>query len=604
METFSPQMPPPLDIPGKGFSRRKATPGDVADSLFRNFLGRINEQDDDSGILGLLTKIESPNRLEAKASTGKDQASGIRHLIDKRVTLPAEGLPRLARFLESHGLPGLEIKKLFESLASKNGDIRMDRLLAGLQNLLKEKALAGKNLVIDRPDIPRVKETLFKMGLGAGQVRDVMEKAVNAGGRMSLRSLTSALGAHFFDVRPETGRQLAEVLQREMGISFRAGDMEQAVKDAGLDEAVNRLAGNSPDAVREAAKREIATLMLGKGIPAQEVKQFLESLSIRRAESHAPQNAFWTQNAAAAKNGSQALREDPYIRFQIEKGGTDRQNGSWKERIIDILNRQAFLTGRKAEVGSGIGRGPGPAKSAEVLEDAVSARLQPKQTGINPTKLHIPEGGQTREAIISVDETAKEAAKAAAKGSARANRADDSGTSRHMPTGEISVSRVDRAEPLRQAASAVRGQAAAAALPEPLPKIVDRMVLMVGRGEQASRIQISPPELGRLDLSIVIKQGHLHAHVSAENPVVKEIIEANLPQLKQQLGNLGFTVERFDVSTGLDERGLAEFQARTGGQRNRQGRGGKPAGHGVLGANPDRPHRNPMGELYRIDVRV
>ncbi len=602
METISPRMPLSLDIKGKEFSCREAPSGDIGDSLFHNFLSRINEQDDDSGILAFLTKAASPDHPGPMVPAGKDDASGIQRLIDKGITLTAGGLSRLARFLENQGFPGREIKVLFESIADKKGNIPIDRLLAGLQGLMNGKTRITENLVLDQSDIPRLKETLFKMGLGAGQVRDVIERALNGDRRISLGRLTSALGAHFSDVRPETGRRLAEILQREMGIGFRAGDMEQAAKDAGLEEAVNRLTGSSSDAAREAARREIALLMLAKGIPAQDVKKFLESLAVRQSESHGGREYFLAQNAATSKKETNFLQRNSNTLVQIQKEGTGRQ-ATWKERIIDILNREEFLAGRKAGTGTEAGQGNGSAKSIEILEEALWGRLQSKQTGINPTKIHTSENDNARETITKHDEIAKEAAKSGLKG-LRARQSGGSATSRTMPTGEIIGSRLDQAEPSRQAASTVRGQAPAAPLPEPLPKIVDRMVWMVRRGEQISRIQISPPELGRMDLSIVIKQGHLHAHVSAENPMVKEIIEAGLQQLKQQLGNLGFTIERFDVSAGLDERRFAEFQARTGGQRNRPGRGKKLGEQVIMEVTPDRPNRNLMGELYRIDVRV
>ena len=53
-----------------------------------------------------------------------------------------------------------------------------------------------------------------------------------------------------------------------------------------------------------------------------------------------------------------------------------------------------------------------------------------------------------------------------------------------------------------------------------------------------------------LDLDLVIKQGHLEANLSAETLQVKELIEANLGQLKQQLTDLGFVVDKFEVIQG------------------------------------------------------
>ena len=159
---------------------------------------------------------------------------------------------------------------------------------------------------------------------------------------------------------------------------------------------------------------------------------------------------------------------------------------------------------------------------------------------------------------------------------------------------------MDRSAPAETAP--VRTSTLAASLPEPLPRIVDRMVWMVQAGQQTSRIQISPPELGRLDLEIVIKQGHLQAHIHAENPAVKELIEANLQQLRQQLNQMGFVVERFEVAAGLDERRFAEHQARTGG-RGRRGRGRQTDPGGTVETGRVQAGGSTSG-INRVDVHV
>lgn len=595
MQTFSPRMPFPLDAPGNGFSIRREAPGHIGDSLFQNLLRRLNEHEEGFGVENLLPFSEPQGNLGAGTrGGGLNRGHNLFGVSNGRVNVPPDDLPRLARFLEGRGFQAPEINALFKALADKDGNVPLDRLMGGLHNLITQKKPATESLVLDRTDIPRVKEALFKMGLGADQVRDVMAKALNADGRISLRGLTSALGSHFSGVKPDTGLQLAELLQREMGIGFRPVDMEKAAKEAGLEQALNRFAQGSSDAARQAAKLEISTLMLSKGVPAEDIRKLFETLSVRSGDS------------VVRKAEPLSLQDEPRTGIGIPNGRPERQQASWQERIIEILNREEFLSGRKAGYGATAGQQQtGALKPNRVMEEAVSGLLKSRQTDINPAVTRHPESTHIRGTAIPAGETAGEAAKTATGGS-RAGRADESGFPRQATAGDISVSRADFTESSRQPAAAARSQAPATVLPEPLPRIVDRMVWMVNRGEQASRIQISPPELGRLDLSIVIKQGHLQAHVSAENPMVKEIIEANLQQLKQQLGNLGFTVERFDVSAGLDDRRFAEFQARTrGGQRSRQERNGKAEVQAVDGLDSaSRPARNAMGELYRINVRV
>jgi hypothetical protein len=89
-------------------------------------------------------------------------------------------------------------------------------------------------------------------------------------------------------------------------------------------------------------------------------------------------------------------------------------------------------------------------------------------------------------------------------------------------------------------------------LPEPIPRIIDHLLYMIRTGEYKGRLHITPPELGKLDIDLTYKNGHIQANLSAENSVVKEIIEANLNQLKNQLNSQGFTVDRFDVMVSLN----------------------------------------------------
>ena len=166
--------------------------------------------------------------------------------------------------------------------------------------------------------------------------------------------------------------------------------------------------------------------------------------------------------------------------------------------------------------------------------------------------------------------------------------------------GQINMSRTERThfEP-----GSVTGENRSQGLPHPLPKIMDRMMWMIRSGVQRGRIHISPPELGRLDLDLVIKQGHLQANVSAESQVVKELIEANLNQLRQQLTDQGLVVDRFEVMVGLEERqNQAGNERMAGGRRDRSHkRSDKIKG----GPEPEMVHHRPIRSgLHEIDVHV
>ena len=145
----------------------------------------------------------------------------------------------------------------------------------------------------------------------------------------------------------------------------------------------------------------------------------------------------------------------------------------------------------------------------------------------------------------------------------------------------------------------------AASMPDPLPRIADKMLFMIRTGEYKGRLQITPPELGKLDIELTIKNGHIHANLGTENTVVKEIIEANLNQLKQQLNSQGLTVDRFDVMVGLDD-GKREDSNTWAEGRKRKGYGSSTGSRSdIIGEIPvSSPVRNGLISESQIDVHV
>ncbi|MEE8574559.1 MAG: flagellar hook-length control protein FliK, partial [Thermodesulfobacteriota bacterium] len=80
-------------------------------------------------------------------------------------------------------------------------------------------------------------------------------------------------------------------------------------------------------------------------------------------------------------------------------------------------------------------------------------------------------------------------------------------------------------------------------------------------------IFIDPPELGRLKVDISVQDTLLKAHITADNPVVRELLEMNLSELKSSLLKQGLIVDELvvylnDGSSGSDSR--SEEDARSG----------------------------------------
>ncbi|SMC65954.1 flagellar hook-length control protein FliK [Sporomusa malonica] len=66
-------------------------------------------------------------------------------------------------------------------------------------------------------------------------------------------------------------------------------------------------------------------------------------------------------------------------------------------------------------------------------------------------------------------------------------------------------------------------------------------------------IKLKPEHLGELTLKVVIENGTVKASFHSDNTEVRSIIEASLPQLKQDLANNGLKVENVSVYAGLSQ---------------------------------------------------
>ncbi len=74
--------------------------------------------------------------------------------------------------------------------------------------------------------------------------------------------------------------------------------------------------------------------------------------------------------------------------------------------------------------------------------------------------------------------------------------------------------------------------------------------MMVAEGENRISINLKPPELGKIQVELIVKDNQVSARINTENIAVKEVIMTNLDQLKSNIENAGIAVDKFDVEVG------------------------------------------------------
>ena len=67
-------------------------------------------------------------------------------------------------------------------------------------------------------------------------------------------------------------------------------------------------------------------------------------------------------------------------------------------------------------------------------------------------------------------------------------------------------------------------------------------------------IKLKPDNLGKVTMQISVENGNISAKFLAESQKVKEILESNMQELKDQLAKQGMAVQEMSVSVGNDNR--------------------------------------------------
>jgi hypothetical protein len=105
-------------------------------------------------------------------------------------------------------------------------------------------------------------------------------------------------------------------------------------------------------------------------------------------------------------------------------------------------------------------------------------------------------------------------------------------------------------------------------------QIVQRAAVHLKDGQNEMRIDLKPEHLGQVRLQVVTDNQQVSVRIVTELAVVRDLIEAQLGQLKSDLQQHGLQVDRLEVSVAADQRQAPGRQLRDG--KNKGGAAGRP----------------------------
>lgn len=539
---------------GPGFSGTAVKPQSlegISEGLFKSLLTKENRSTSSSRERGIEADLQDTGMVPGMVSW----APGAEE--------------KLTAYLEDKGISGEEAAFLLKGAKGANGTIQLNRLTAALNGRKGTTPGGSGDLIVASRDVPRLQEFLFRMGLGSGEVKSLCEGAGDGKGNVLLSKIVGTLSEKFPDI--DSPQKLAALLS-QLGIGSRATRAAQHMSTTDLKPFMDAYAETPSEDVRKQIKTVLAQLLQEKGIPPEEVKSFLEGMNVTYAKN--------ISGSPSAKAGELGLWDGLVLRRQYKT-----KNDPWTEKILAIL--KDVRTGKQQ------------------VDDKKGNFLQPfLSRGGDQANLT---NKSVSERLASLLQTGEEGP--SSKGQQNLNR-QGFGGGNSFALGEMFLKTAaqgplpDRGLPGSPQAGIFARALDYAQEASPVSSILDRMQWMMQAGKQQARIQLSPPELGHIDLRMVIDQGHLQAHLGTENPLVKEMIESNLGQLKQQLAGLGFVVEEFSVHVGADSRDFMD-RDELWGKTGKTGSSGWTREPGIEPAIPDPSEtRTAAEDRYQINVRV
>jgi flagellar hook-length control protein FliK len=105
-------------------------------------------------------------------------------------------------------------------------------------------------------------------------------------------------------------------------------------------------------------------------------------------------------------------------------------------------------------------------------------------------------------------------------------------------------------------------------------QLADRAVFLQRNGQSEVRMDLKPEYLGRIQMKVATENHRVTVHLLAETPMAREIIEANLGQLRSDLANQGLNVDQIEVAMFAS----GDRDSQGAGNPNQGGEGRMPGG--------------------------
>lgn len=506
------------------------------------------------------------------------------------VSLDKQGLDSLKNLLISSGFDAKDVTEFISGLTEQAGTeaISLGEFMAGLFDLPmadENQDMIGDGNFLETSAVPFLETMLTSLGIEQDDISDVFSQASWGESGVSLESLIGNLqdiedAAVASQAQFRTNPEGAENFGLQMAL-VGLDVPEKTASGISLTDLIASLNVLNREMTAEAETIGKRTPMsLNSGSDPYGVTNPSLSGTTDQSQKIATANpsdlldtlfkGFVQKKSSSVETGA----------VNSDKTGQSNNLVTFSKEEISTQFQSRIVTGSSpgdASVdGKFSGRGENTGQSNNIGQGNNTGMLNPAATG---------KAGDDAPIVKKNDPAYREFAPlagretgAAPAGNARANEGESftthtrSEVSNISETVQVSVSDAKRSD-LGTSAAGAKETNLFKGLPAHVTQQVSRGITRaVNQGENTLRIQLKPPELGRLMVTIDNVGNSMKVSIITENQSAKEILASNVNELKSVLTSSGISLDQFDVDMNSDFRQSMTDARNQAGQFNRRRR--------------------------------
>lgn len=460
---------------------------------------------------------------------------------------------KMEALLLNSGYSALEVEALFDASAQNQGNID---LLALGQLVMENPPSGGQAFILKHEDRPLFAQVMRDLGISSSEVEQYLNSAPSQGNAYILRDIAGLLAQA--RTEPAIGRE---------GVADRA---------------------------------RLQDLLQKLGLNRREVQALLNSAPKAGNEVNA-KSMFVMLEAAAQKQDlgiTQALK-DLAARSQVETTDTTDARDADRLRAHMIQALQAMenrVSQQKTEPGQQPLSVFEPVKNSGVHIQEAPQAPNPQgqnQAGAQERVQHVAldghKGGQNGRSGEESGQRGEGNNQAPVWGAAAKN----SSAKTDVKAGLAGIQSADTPTAGRAASAA----SATNVLPAYLVRqVAFNMAQMANQGLNTLRMQLKPPSMGEISMSLTVKDGAIKASMVADTVAAKQALESGMEQLKQQLALQGLRIEQINISVQPDAQ--RRHESAQADQKNHNQR----RQHNEDGSAEDKPEEAKASQPGRLSV--